>query len=155
MADQEHSNGNGITVPSLEDRLAEHANGLREVAARERDELDVLEAQAKVKRDNLRRIANAIKELAPEQAPRRGGTPKGQPRQKTLDKVQTALKAAGADGMTYADLQTATGISHDSLARAIAWLREGEVVRHAGQQGNRPVFMLLPEHLEQEESVGP
>lgn len=141
MADTEHNDAGGS---SLENRLAEFADGLRVIEASEQAELDALLAQVKTKRDNLSRINHAIRELVGG-AQKKPSQAKGKPRKSTLDKILPVLQAE--QGVTYRDLELATGLSHDAIARAIAHLRESNIVRHAGMgdDGRRPVFKLMPD----------
>lgn len=142
MADTEHNDAGGS---SLENRLAEFADGLRVIEASEQTELDALLAQVKVKRDNLTRINHAIRELVGG-AQKKQSQAKGKPRQSTLDKILPVLQVA-EQGVTYQDLEVATGLSHDAIARAIVHLRESNIVRHAGMgdDGRRPMFKLMPD----------
>lgn len=140
MADQEH--GSDIAT-----RLKSYADGLAAIAEQEQGELDELERRARAKRRTIRQIHDAIKALDPAESAskKRVGPVKGKPRQATVDAVMAAFREAADEGVTYKDLTDRTGFSHDTVARAVKWLRTQEEVRYVGGSGNTaPVFKLMP-----------
>jgi response regulator of citrate/malate metabolism len=137
-----------------QDRLDEFAAQLRQMVEQEEAELFDMEKRVKAKRQSVGRIYRAIRELTGEnekqQRKRKASGPKVAPSAESIQKVRAAFESAPGDSFSQEAVMEYTGLSHDTVRRTIAYLRESEVVRRAGMHPDtrKHMFKLMPELIE-------
>jgi Fic family protein len=141
--------------------LDEYAIGLRQLREQEEAKLEELRNRVRATEANIDRIGRAIRELTGEAAvekveaaaePTQPKIPQDHsslPSAETIDRVLWAIRNNG-DGFTYSEIITQSGLSRDTVRRAVSELRAREVIRLAGARGRQRIFKLMPDWSESE-----
>lgn len=134
---------------------------LRVMLGDHQEELDKVQARAKqlrAERDHIQRALDLLTGDTSKYASggkRPAGRPaKGtevqavkrryRPRQASLDQLVAVLRAAD-EPLAHGQLKELVDFSEETLTRALSTLRDEEVIRVAGAEGNRTLYALMPE----------
>lgn len=131
----------------FQSRLNEYAVGLEAMVEQEEAEATDLALKLQVKKDNIRRIREAIGKLRGQDATT---TKKVQHvnrmRHSTREAIVGAIRRAGEEGVTLGSLVEETGLGEETIRRGLRILRDENLVRRAGiNEARENLFKAMPE----------